>query len=76
MVVVPRGPSKTAVMTATARALHREEPPPWVLDDHLAEGLAGDEGVAITRTMHDELSAEDLLTFSRWMCVRARLAAT
>ena len=60
--------------TAAARALHREEPPPWVLDDHLALGLAGEEGVSITRRLRDELSAEDLLTFSRWMCVRARLA--
>ncbi|MGN6429770.1 MAG: class I SAM-dependent methyltransferase [Gaiellaceae bacterium] len=60
--------------SAAARALHREEPPPWVLDDHLALGLAGDEGVSITRSMREELSAEDLLTFSRWMCVRARLA--
>ena len=59
--------------TAAARALHREEPPPWVLDDHLALGLAGDEGVSIAGRLRDELSAEDLLTFSRWMCVRARL---
>jgi hypothetical protein len=62
------------VRSAAARALHREEPPPWVLDDHLALGLAGDEGVSITRSMRDELSAENLVTFSRWMCVRARLA--
>lgn len=72
--MIPRKPSKTAVRSAAARALHREEPPPWVLDDHLALELAGDEGVSITRSMRDELSAEDLLTFSRWMCVRARLA--
>jgi methyltransferase (TIGR00027 family) len=72
--VIPRSPSKTAVTTAAARALHREEPPPWVLDDHLALGLAGEEGVSIARTLRDELSTEDLLTFSRWMCVRARLA--
>src|SRR5215510_14682507 len=74
MAVIPRGPSKTAVMTAVARALHREEPPPWGLDDHLAVGLAGEEGVAITRRMRDEMTAENLFTFSRWMCVRARLA--
>ena len=72
--VIPRSPSKTAVRSAAARALHREEPPPWVLDDHLALGLAGDQGVSITRSMRDELSTENLLTFSRWMCVRARLA--
>jgi methyltransferase (TIGR00027 family) len=73
-VVIPRSPSKTAMKTAAARALHREEPPPWVLDDHLALALAGDEGVSITRRLRDELTAENLLTFSRWMCVRARLA--
>jgi methyltransferase (TIGR00027 family) len=61
-------------MTAAARALHREEPPPWVLDDYLALELAGDEGVSITRRLRDELTAENLLTFSRWMSVRARLA--
>ena len=72
--MIPRSPSKTAVTTAAARALHREEPPPWVLDDYLALGLAGDEGESITRRLRDDLSAEDLLTFSRWMCVRARLA--
>ena len=72
--MIPRSPSKTAVLTAAARALHREEPPPWVLDGHLALGLAGDEGVSITRRLRDELSAENLLTFSRWMSVRARLA--
>jgi methyltransferase (TIGR00027 family) len=62
------------VTTAAARALHREEPPPWVLDDHLALGLAGAEGVSIMQTLRDELSADDLLTFSRWICVRARFA--
>jgi O-methyltransferase involved in polyketide biosynthesis len=29
-----RGPSRTAVLTAVARALHREEPQPWVMDDY------------------------------------------
>jgi methyltransferase (TIGR00027 family) len=60
-------------MTAAARALHREEPPPWVLDDHLALGLAGDEGVSLTERLRDELSTEELLSFGRWMAVRARL---
>ena len=72
--VIPRSPSKTALNVASARALHREEPPPWVFDDHLALGLAGDEGVSLMRNMRDELSGEQLLTFSRYMCVRARLA--
>jgi methyltransferase (TIGR00027 family) len=62
------------VLTAAARALHREEPQPWVLDDHLALGLAGDEGASITQRLRDGLSAVDLRAFSRWMCVRSRLA--
>jgi methyltransferase (TIGR00027 family) len=71
--MIPRRPSNTAIMTAAARALHREEPPPCVLDDHLAPGLAGEEGAAITRRLRDELSAEEMLACGRWMCVRARL---
>ena len=74
MEVIPRSPSRTAVLTAAARALHREEPPPWVLDDHLALGLAGGGGLSIAQRLRGELTAENLLTFSRWMCVRARLA--
>lgn len=60
-------------MTAVARGLHREEEPPWVLDDHLALGLAGDEGVSLAQKLRDELRADDLLTFTRWMSVRSRL---
>jgi hypothetical protein len=30
------------MLPAVARALHREEPPPWVLDDHLAIGAGLD----------------------------------
>ena len=71
--MIPRSPSQTAVMTAAARALHREEPPPWVLDDHLARGLAGEEGESITERLRGELSGEELLSFGRWMSVRARL---
>jgi methyltransferase (TIGR00027 family) len=71
--VIPRGPSRTAVMTAVARGLHREEPAPWVLDDHLALGLAGDEGVSLAQRLRDELSPDALLTFTRWMSVRSRL---
>jgi methyltransferase (TIGR00027 family) len=56
-----------------ARALHREEPPPWVLDDPLALALAGDEGGAIAQRLRAELSRPALLGFSRWCCVRARL---
>src|SRR5262245_4436042 len=71
--MIPKSPSKTAVMTVAARALHLEEPPPRVLDDHLALALAGDEGVSVTERLRDELSAEELHSFARWMAVRARL---
>src|SRR5467141_2376379 len=73
LTVTPRRPSRTAVLTAVARALHREEPPPWVLDDPLAMGLAGDDGPAVARRFRTELSTESLLSFTRWVCVRARL---
>ena len=64
--------SATARLTAVARALHREEPPPWVLDDYLALGLAGDDGPALRERLMREMAREDLLAFSRWVCVRAR----
>jgi methyltransferase (TIGR00027 family) len=67
------GPSRTAMMTAAARALHRDEPPPWVLDDALAIELAGEEGVEIRDRLRAELSPQSLLAFSRWVCVRARV---
>jgi methyltransferase (TIGR00027 family) len=67
-----RRASRTAIMTAAARAMHRDEPPPWVIDDHLAAGLAGDEGAEISAQLQRALSAEDLLTFTRWICVRSR----
>jgi methyltransferase (TIGR00027 family) len=60
-------------MTAAARALHREEPPPRVLDDELALPLAGDEGPAIMERLRAELPGEGLLGFSRWVCIRARV---
>ena len=56
-----------------ARALHREEPPPWVLDDPLAMGLAGEDGAEVAKRFRTELSTETLLSFTRWVCVRARL---
>src|SRR5256886_3360098 len=73
LTVTPSRPSRTAVLTAVARALHREEPPPWVLDDPLAMGLAGDDGPAVARRVRTELSPESLLSFTGWVCVRARL---
>ena len=68
-----RGPSGTARLTAVARALHREEPPPWVLDDYLALGLAGADGPELRARLMRELTPENLLAFCRWVCVRARL---
>jgi methyltransferase (TIGR00027 family) len=73
MVVEPRGPSRTAVLTAAARALHLEEPPPWVLDDRLALALAGDDGRRLAERLRAELAPQALLGFTRWCCVRARL---
>ena len=60
------------MLTAAARAIHREEPAPWVLDDVLALELAGDEGIEIRDRLRTDLPHESLLAFSRWVCVRAR----
>ena len=59
-------------MTAVARAVHREEPGPWVMDDYLALGLAGREGLALLARLRTEVPGPYLRAFSRWMCVRAR----
>jgi leucine carboxyl methyltransferase len=67
-------PSRTAVLTAAARALHRDEPPPWVLDDPLAAGLAGPDGTVMMARLRAELPAPGLLAFVRWVCVRSRFA--
>ena len=60
-----RGPSRTAIMTAAARAIHREEPPPWVLEDTLALAFAGEDGLAIRDRLRAELPREGLLAFTR-----------
>jgi methyltransferase (TIGR00027 family) len=73
MVAASRGPSRTAVLTAAARALHLEEPPPWVLEDRLALALAGDDGRLLAERLRTELTPQALLGFARWCCVRARL---
>jgi methyltransferase (TIGR00027 family) len=69
-----QGSSRTAVLTAVARAVHREEPQPWVIDDYLALGLAGREGLVLRERLRAELSAPFIVAFSRWVCVRARFA--
>lgn len=61
------------MLTAAARALHREEPRPWILDDHLALRLAGDEAISLIGTLRNELPERALHAFSRWACVRARV---
>ncbi len=68
------GPSRTAVLTAVARDLHRSESPPWVLDDYLALRIAGEQGNELKERLLTEIPGPNLLAFSRWMCVRARLA--
>jgi methyltransferase (TIGR00027 family) len=73
MALAPRNPSRTAVLTAAARALHRAEPPPWVLDDDLGLRLAGEEGRALAERLRAELPGPALQSFCRWMCVRARV---
>ena len=67
-----RGPSHTAVMTAVARALYREEPGPVIFDDDLALGLAGEEGRALAERLQTELPRWQVLAFCRWMCIRSR----
>jgi methyltransferase (TIGR00027 family) len=62
------------VLTAVARALHREEPQPWVIDDYLAPGLTGQEGLALRERLRTELPRLFVLAFCRWVCVRARFA--
>jgi methyltransferase (TIGR00027 family) len=68
------GPSRTALVTAVARDLYREEPPPLVLDDTLALQLAGNEGLSLRDRLRAEVRGDDLLAFSRWVCVRSRYA--
>lgn len=42
------------------------------MDDYLALGLAGREGLALLGRLRAEVPGPYLLAFSRWMCVRAR----
>jgi methyltransferase (TIGR00027 family) len=67
-----RSPSRTAVLTAVARDLHRQEPPPLVFDDDLAFALAGEEGAALRARLRTELPRAQVVAFSRWVCVRSR----
>jgi methyltransferase (TIGR00027 family) len=59
-------------MTAVARGLHREEAPPHVLDDPFATAFAGNDGHDLRARLLKALPRDDLLAFSRWVCVRTR----
>lgn len=61
-------------MTAVVRDLHRQEPPPLVLDDPLALRLAGKEGLWLSDRLRANLRKDDLSAYSRWVCVRSRYA--
>jgi methyltransferase (TIGR00027 family) len=69
-----RGPSRTAVLTAVARHLYRQQPPPLIFDDALAIGLAGAEGPSLAERLQRDLPRAHLLAFCRWVCVRSRFA--
>jgi methyltransferase (TIGR00027 family) len=71
-VVPPRSPSRTAILTAVGRGLHREGPGPHVFRDDLARDLAGEEGEALIEQLRAELSEPLLLGFTRWVSARAR----
>jgi methyltransferase (TIGR00027 family) len=60
------------MLTAAARAMHREEPPPLILDDGLALQFAGEWGADFLERTRKHLSRDGILSFSRWVCARAR----
>jgi methyltransferase (TIGR00027 family) len=67
-----RGPSRTALMAAMGRALHRDGPPPHVLDDWMATSLAGEEGRAILDNMLANAPPDRMRAFQAWTAVRSR----
>jgi methyltransferase (TIGR00027 family) len=69
-----RGPSRTAVLTAVARDIYRQEPAPLIFDDVLAMGLAGESGPGLGQRLRRDLPSSLLLAFSRWVCIRSRFA--
>jgi len=58
---------------AVARAAHRDEPPPWVLDDALGVSLCGPDAATIREELFARLSPASVIAFTRWACVRSRL---
>lgn len=67
-----RPPSRTAVLTAVARELCRQEPGTVIFDDDLALRLAGDEGQLLEKRLRTEFPRRYLRAFSRWVCIRSR----
>jgi methyltransferase (TIGR00027 family) len=67
-----RGPSRTALMAAMGRALHREGPVPHILDDWLAADLAGPDGRAIVDGMRKRGTPERIRAFQAWTAARSR----
>jgi methyltransferase (TIGR00027 family) len=61
------------MLTAAARSLYREDPQPWVLEDSFALGLAGHAGMSMLDLIRARLSRDQLMAFSRWVCVRSRV---
>lgn len=60
------------MVTAVARALYRDEPGPVILDDFLASGLAGEDGLTLAERFRTDLPRSHVLAFCRWVCVRSR----
>jgi methyltransferase (TIGR00027 family) len=59
-------------MSAVGRGLHLHGPEPRVFHDDLALPLAGDAGAVVAGRLRAELSAAQLLSFTRWTSLRAR----
>jgi methyltransferase (TIGR00027 family) len=59
-------------MAAMGRALHREGPPPHILDDWLAADLAGPEGRAIIEGMRARATPDRIQAFQAWTAARSR----
>lgn len=68
----PRSPSRSAMLTAAARALHHADGPPWVLEDPYAAGLGGEGGIAMIDRVRGRLSEDALSGFVRWVALRGR----
>jgi methyltransferase (TIGR00027 family) len=59
-------------MAAMGRALHRDGPPPHILDDWMAADLAGEDGRAILDNMRANVTPDRLHAFQAWTAARSR----